>query len=660
VPDHLVLARGRTFLVTSPDGDLDADRSAPQGLFHADTRHLHRWRVLVDGGLPVLLSLGGDDTWWRSVSVPPADPDEHHPRPPWALTRRRHLAAGRVRDELEVVSYADVPLTLAVRVEAAADFADQFTLRWPGARSQGRHERRAGGGTLELCYARGDFVRTTTLAAADARADEGGLTWDVELAPGARWSAAVVVLLGAGAEPVAAGVADVAAAAGADDAERTSFLAAAPELDTDWVGLQRAYERGLRDLASLRLPVPGRPDLAVVGAGRPWFLTLFGRDSLITGWMALPYLPALAAGALVALAGVQGEVDAPLREEEPGKIVHELREGELTACGDLPFGRYYGTVDATALWLVLLDEYHRWTGDDELVQRLEQPARAALSWLDRRAYGYLTYVSHNPDALRNQCWKDSPGSMRFADGSIADGTIAVCEAQGYAFDAWRRAARLARDVWSDQALASRCDDLAADLQRRFVTDFWLPDKGILALALDGEGRQVDATTSNLGHLLWSGILPHDLGVVVGRRLLEPDLFSGWGVRTMSTEDGGYHPLDYHDGSVWPHDTALVAAGLARYGLHDEAGRLLHAVIDAARWFDDRLPEVFAGYQREQTGMPVRYPTACSPQAWAAAVPLSVVTTVLGRGPEGDGEPHLPEGVERLRLVPRRGLGGRDA
>jgi glycogen debranching enzyme len=660
VPDDLVLARGRTFLVTSPDGDLDADPSAPQGLFHADTRHLHCWRVLVDGRAPVLLSLGGDDTWWRSVSVPPADTDEHHPRPPWALTRRRHLAAGRVRDELEVVSYADVPLTLAVRVEVAADFADQLALRWPGARPQGRLEQQAAGSRLELCYARGDFVRTTTLAAAEARADGGGLTWDVELAPGERWSAAVEVVLGAGGDPVLPAVADVAAAADADDAERRSFLAAAPELDTDWVGLQRAYEQGLRDLASLRLPVPGRPDLAVVGAGRPWFLTLFGRDSLITGWMALPYLPALAAGALVALAGVQGEVDAPLREEEPGKIVHELREGELTACGDLPFGRYYGTVDATALWLVLLDEYHRWTGDDELVQQLEQPARAALSWLDRRAYGYLSYVSHNPEGLRNQCWKDSPGSMRFADGSLADGTIAVCEAQGYAFDAWRRAARLARDVWSDQALASRCDDLAADLQRRFVTDFWLPDKGILALALDGEGRQVDATTSNLGHLLWSGILPHDLGVVVGRRLLEPDLFSGWGVRTMSTEDGGYHPLDYHDGSVWPHDTAVVAAGLARYGLHDEAGRLARAVIDAAAWFGDRLPEVFAGYQRDQTGMPVRYPTACSPQAWAAAVPLSVVTTVLGRGPEGDGESHLPEGVQRLRLVPRRGLVGRDA
>ena len=651
VPDDLVLARDRTFLVTDPDGELDASPGDPVGLFRADTRHLRRWRLTVAGRPLVLLSLAGDDTWWQSVSVPRDDSSESHPRPPFALTRRRHLSAGAVRDELELVSYADAPANLQVRVDVDADFTDQFALRWPGAATKGTLSRTASGAELLLRYERERFVRTTTVRGSDgAAADDGGLSWQARLEPGGRWRASVDVLLGGDA--AAAPVADVRAAAAADTAERSAFLADAPALDTAWADRDRAYEQGLRDLASLRLPVEGRPDLAVVGAGRPWYLTLFGRDSLVTGLMALPYLPTLAAGALVALAGVQGEVDDLLREEEPGKIVHEVRTGELTATGELPFGRYYGTVDATALWLVLLDEYHRWTGDDDLVEALDLPARAALGWLDRRAGGYLTYLSHNPAGLANQCWKDSPGSIRFADGSLATGTIAVCEAQGYAFDAWRRAARLARDVWSDEALASRCDELAADLQRRFVDDFWLPDKGILALAIDGDGRRADATTSNLGHLLWSGILPHDLGVVVGRRLLEPDVFSGWGVRTMSARDGGYHPLDYHDGSVWPHDTALVAAGLARYGLRDEAARVARAVVDASAWFDHRLPEVFAGYDRAETGMPVRYPTACSPQAWAAATPLSLVSTMLGRGPDGDGVAHLPDGVDRLRLVPR--------
>ena len=654
VPDDLVLARARTFLVTGPDGDLDAAPGEPVGLFHADTRHLSRWRLTVDGAAPVVLSLAGDDTWWRSVSVPAGDGRDAHPRPPWALTRRRHVASGAVRDELELVSYADEPLDLPVRIEADGDFADQFALRWPGAAGKGTLTRQVAGGELVLRYERERFARTTALrGSAGAVADDEGVSWRVHLEPGGSWSGDLAVLVG-GADPAPPAVRDVRTAAAADDEERTAFLAGAPALDTDWADLARSYETGLRDLASLRLPVAGRPDLWVVGAGRPWYLTLFGRDSLITGLMALPYLPSLAAGALVALAGVQGEIDDPLREEEPGKVVHEVREGELTACGDLPFGRYYGTVDATALWVVLLDEYDRWTGDDGLVAALEGPARAALAWLDRRAGGYLTYLSHNPDGLANQCWKDSPGSIRFADGSLAGGTIAVCEAQGYAFDAWRRAARLARDVWSDEALASRCDELAADLQRRFVDDFTLPGTAMAALALDGDGRRVDATTSNLGHLLWSGLLPHDLGVAVGRRLLEPDLFSGWGVRTMSTRDGGYHPLDYHDGSVWPHDTALVAAGLARYGLRDEAAQVARAVVDASAWFAHRLPEVFAGYDRAETGMPIRYPTACSPQAWAAATPLSLVSTLLGRGPDGDGVVHLPAGVGRLRLVPRAG------
>ena len=206
--------------------------------------------------------------------------------------------------------------------------------------------------------------------------------------------------------------------------------------------------------------------------------------------------------------------------------------------------------------------------------------------------------------------------------------------------------------WSDEPLATRCDDLAADLQRRFVHDFWLPDRGFVALALDGEGRPVDSTTSNPRHLLWSGILPHELGVTVGLRLLEPDLFSGWGIRTMSTEDAAYHPLDYHDGAVWPHDTALVAAGLARYGLRDEAARLALAVVEAAGYFGDGLPELFAGHDRAESGVPVRYPTACSPQAWAAATPLSLISTLLGRTPDGDAGPHLPPGVTRLALTHR--------
>jgi glycogen debranching enzyme len=315
------------------------------------------------------------------------------------------------------------------------------------------------------------------------------------------------------------------------------------------------------------------------------------------------------------------------------------------------------------LFVILLDEYERFTGDVDRVRRLEPNARAALAWIeedgDRDGDGYVEYERRNTETgLENQCWKDSWNSIMYADGKLAKLPRATCELQGYAYDARVRAARLAREVWDDEALAKRLEGQAEDLKRAFNEDFWLDDGGYYALALDGDKRPVDALTSNIGQLLWSGIVDDERAEQVVSQLLGPRLFSGWGVRTMAEGDGGYNPIGYHQGTVWPHDNSLIAAGLRRYGYHDEAGAIAFAVLEAAQYFFGRLPETFAGYSRELTEYPVEYPTACSPQAWATAAPLLLLRVLLGLEP-GEGEakvdPALPERISQLAL---RGLPGR--
>jgi glycogen debranching enzyme len=400
----------------------------------------------------------------------------------------------------------------------------------------------------------------------------------------------------------------------------------------------------------------------VPAAGLPWFQTLFGRDSLITSYQTLHIVPELAATTLDVLASLQGTRRDDFRDEEPGKIPHELRFGELTAFKERPHSPYYGSADATMLFLILLDEYERFTGDTDRVRRLEPNARAALAWIDedgdRDGDGYVEYERRNTDSgLENQCWKDSWNSILYADGTLAKLPRATCELQGYVYDARRRAARLARSVWQDDTLAARLDKQADELKQSFNNDFWLPGPGYYALALDGDKKPVDSLTSNIGHLLWSGIVDDDHADEVAARLFEPRLFSGWGVRTMADGEGGYNPIGYHQGTVWPHDNSLIAVGLRRYGYDQEAATIAFAILEAAQYFLGRLPETFAGYARTLTEYPVEYPTACSPQAWATGAPLLLLRVLLGLEPrhgEVAQDPVLPDPISQLAL---RGLFG---
>ncbi len=358
----------------------------------------------------------------------------------------------------------------------------------------------------------------------------------------------------------------------------------------------------------------------------------------------------------------QGTRVDDFRDEDPGRILHEMRYGEMTAFGERPHSPYYGNADATPLYVVLLDEYERWTGDTKLVRELEYEARAALNWIDEyanlRGDGYIWYQRRNEKTgLENQCWKDSWDSISTRDGTIPGFPRATCELQGYAYDAKMRAARLARTVWKDPAFAETLEKQAADLKRRFNRDFWVADDEYFALALDENGEQVDALASNNGHLLWSGIVDKSKAKAVVRHLMGPRLFSGWGVRTLASGQGRYNPIGYHVGTVWPFDNSFIAWGLRRYGFKEEAAQIASGILDAAAFFDGRLPEAFGGYPRHATKYPVQYPTACSPQAWSTGTPLLLLRTMLGLEPSGDHlivDPHAARrhGSDRAARHPR--------
>ncbi|MCM0673389.1 amylo-alpha-1,6-glucosidase [Micromonospora phytophila] len=598
-----VTVAGTTCLLAAePGADLGADQL--DGLFVDDCRHLSTLTLRVHGQPPrTLRSFGA-----RSVAIPDTPRGSN---PSFAVHRHREVTPGRLVETLTLRSYVEEPQTVRLGYHLAADFADQFELRSDRVFDKSDAVRTAtlDGDRLILTYERRGFRRSTTVTAAPAaRLTTDGADWMLTLAPHGSASVSLTVDAGRPAPPM--------------DASPPM-----PHVARD--DLARCVRRGLADLDALRLTVPGLPTGTYLpAAGAPWFLTVFGRDSLVSSLFALPYRPEFAAGTLRALAACLGSRHDPARIEEPGKVVHELRTGELATLGDVPYARYYGTVDATPLFLALLTAYHDLTGDDVLAKDLEGPARAAAGWvcghLDAR--GYLTYRTDGP-GLVHQCWKDSADSIAFRDGTPAAGPIAVCEAQAYAYRGLLGTARLAERVWGDATWATELAARAHALRARFAADFRLPD-GFVALALDGSGRAVDALASNAGHVLWSGILADDWATAVARRLAEDDFFSGWGVRTLAEGQAPYHPLSYHRGGVWPHDTAFAVAGLVAAGQRTDAARIADGLLAAAAHSDDRLPEVLTGLSRTAHDGPVPYPHSCSPQAWAAASPL-VLLAALG-------------------------------
>jgi glycogen debranching enzyme len=633
------------------DGAVSSDEL--HGLFAGDTRVLSTYRMIVGGERWQLLGRarsGSGAAEWTFQSPAIRDPREGRiPEAALVLHISRRVA-GALHDDIAVTSYADEPVRTTLVVQLDADFADVFEVKDQSvpARLGVRRVPRPGG--VEIVYEHSGFrrgIRVTLRASSGVPELVGSLiAFDLELAHGRPWKCCVE------AEPQLDGevLRFVGDPHGEGDGrhEPPVGLRAAPVLE-------RPFACGCSDLRSLALDEDGNPPY--LAAGVPWFYTLFGRDSLLPAVMTGLTGSWPARGSLSALGRLQAREHDDWRDAEPGKIPHELRRGELAHLDLSPHTPYYGTHDAPALYCLALWNAWRWTSDDGLLDAHLETARAALRWCDehgdRDGDGLQEYATRSRRGYYNQSWKDAGDAIVHADGRTAELPLAPVELQGYLF-----AARLAlAELIEERGEASEAEVLrarAAELRDLVEERYWSSDDGFYVLALDGKKRAVASITSNPGQLLWTGLPTAERARAVAQRLLADDLFTGWGIRTLSSEHPSYNPMSYQRGSVWPHDTALAAAGMARYGLHDEAARLLEAILDAACAFEgDRLPELFCGFRR--TGAPpVPYREANVPQAWAAAVPILAAQLLLGLVPDAPrgrchAAPQLPEWLPRLEL-----------
>jgi glycogen debranching enzyme len=663
---HVKILDGNTFVVSDSRGDIEASLTDPTGLFSFDTRFLSKWVLTINGER--LTALSTDDLQYfetRFFLVPGTG--TVYVDSQLSVIRRRAVGDG-FHEELTILNHEEEPVDLTVRVDAGCDFADLFEVK-DALEKKGKYTTRVEDGRLTLGYQRDKFGRATVISAtAPSRADKEGLTFKVRLEPHGSWTTDLDVATAQLSSGETRERPKFAHGRGRQSMERNleQWVEGAPRLECDSDHLRVTYRRSLVDLAALRFSPPIAGGHSLPAAGLPWFMTMFGRDSIFTSLQALPFTPELAATTLRALGNWQGTRVDDFRDEDPGRILHEMRYGELPAFEERPHSPYFGSADATPLYVVLLDEYELWTGDRKLVRDLEYEARAALNWIDEYAdlmgNGYIWYRRRNEETgLENQCWKDSWDSISYRDGRLPGFPRATCELQGYAYDAKLRGARLARLVWKDPEFADELEKQAADLKRRFNRDYWVDDDEYFALALDTEGKQVDALTSNIGHLLWSGIVDKSKAKAVVRHLIGPRLFSGWGVRTLAEGEGRFNPIGYHVGTIWPFDNSFVAWGLRRYGFKEEAAQIASGILAAADFFDGRLPEAFGGYERTLTKYPVQYPTACSPQAWSTGAPLLFLRTMLGLEPLGDHlvvEPALPADLGYVALLDIPGRWGR--
>jgi glycogen debranching enzyme len=636
--DSINVLQGSAFMLSDLAGDIHAGSTA--GLFYEDTRYLNALVLTVNGRTPEILSAANAD--YNAAAFFLTNPELEGLRAE-SISIQRYRSVDEVADEVVLVqSHVNEEVTLTIRLACGTDFADLFEVKGMNVVKRGKlstsHDPERG--FLLFEYNHADFQAATRIHSSERPEIDGDdFVFRVQLPPRGSWKTRIQVAFRPGEAHQPLVFADREASrvlrAWRENDYVQQWRTEAPRLETDWDLLKLVYDKSIVDLAALRLhaTVEGN-EFSLPAAGLPWFMAIFGRDTLITAYQSLLVGPELARGALFALAGLQGKEVNDFKDEEPGKILHEIRFGELTVLGEKPHRPYYGSADATPLFPILLSEYWRVTGDSVTVAALRDNALAALGWIDehgdRDGDGYVEYDTRSSQGLDNQGWKDSWDGVVFADGTLPGRPIAMCEIQGYAFDAKLRLAELAERVWGEPELAATLRQQASALFDRFNEDFWIEERGgYYAVALDGKKRRVDSLTSNVGHLLWSGIVPEDRARKVADQLFSPPMWTGWGVRTLSTDDVSYNPIGYHVGTVWPHDNSLIAAGLYRYGFREEANRIASAMVEAAGYTDFRLPEVFAGYPRADSRVPVRYPTASSPQAWATGAPFLWLRMLLG-------------------------------
>lgn len=647
----VTLIDGRTFCISEVSGNISD--LGPQGLFVLDTRYVSRLCFLIDGDPIETLGVDQKNSFSASFvgrhigAVKVADT-------PTVAIRNRQLNRG-LTEQLQVRNYGDEPAMLLVSLIIDADFANLFAVK----------ERRVPD-DLEVVRSHdenGVWFEPKERQSIGLRVDadvgpnateSGRLDWTAEIEPGGTWTVGVQFTPWLAGKPIAG----PAESRGADPNRRlVEWIEKMPEIESDNSALNSCTSKTLADLASLRIFDPKQPDKPVVAAGAPWFMTLFGRDSLLASWMALLVDPDLASGVVQTLARFQGTEINSATDEQPGKIMHEIRFSDANSAALDEGELYYGTADATPLFVMLLGELKRWGAADSVVDSLLPNADRALEWMteygDSDGDGYIEYKRSEEHGLANQGWKDSWDGVRYADGSVANAPIALCEVQAYAYAAYRARARLAEDG-GDYETAIRWERKASELRTQFNEDFWLEDKGWFAVGLDADKNPIDSLTSNIGHCLWAGIVDDEKAAIAAEKLMSTDMFSGWGTRTLAANTPGYNPTGYHVGSVWPHDTAIVAAGLMRYDFVEPAHRLMMALLEAGEKSGGRLPELMAGFSRDEFATPMAYPASCSPQAWSAAAPLLLLRWMLRLDPwfsKGRlwADPILPPGITRLKV-----------
>ncbi|MGH2723937.1 MAG: amylo-alpha-1,6-glucosidase [Actinomycetota bacterium] len=661
----LTIKEGESFLYSDVEGNISDRHELGLGFYHRDTRFLSHYRMRVSGVEPILLSSSAERAYISHVDLtnPPLADAGNGAIPQHSLSIRRiRTIRHRLYDRIRIKNYNASPVRFRLELTFGADFADIFEVRGLVREVRGTFEPpRAEGREVEFAYVGHDGARRTTRivmgadpVATSVRGDVVSVAFDVRLGGGRTRVLPIVVEPRVGDEELPPGEFDATVSTLRHSYE--DWESECTQIRTDNALFNKWVARGLRDLRALYTPVEGG---SLPAAGIPWYVAVFGRDALISSHQTLLLSPKTARDSLRVLAARQGTVVDDWRDEEPGKILHEIRRGELAASGYLPHTPYYGSVDATPWFLIVLAQYFRWTNDLGFVKELLPAANAALRWIDEYGDldgdGFVEYRSRSPRGLVNQGWKDSEDSVVHADGTLAEPPIALVEVQGYVYMAKSRMA-FVFEALGDRERAVRLREEAAALRRAVNEAFWMEDEQYFAMALDGDKRQVRTIVSNPGHLLYCDVVDPDHAELVTRRLLSPEMFSGWGVRTMSKAAAAYNPMSYHNGTVWPHDNALIASGMKRFKFVETINRIGTALFDAATFSDYmRLPELFCGFVRRTPSPPVEYPVACSPQAWAAGVPVLLLQAMLGISAVAHenllrvNQPHLPVWLNRAEL-----------
>ncbi|MQB00375.1 MAG: amylo-alpha-1,6-glucosidase [Actinobacteria bacterium] len=634
--DLFVLKGGRLFACSGKDGLISPRRGSAQGLYRDDARYLSKLELKIGGAHPILLSSSAEPGFEGVINAtnPPLRFEEERVAPQSLHLRRIRLLSRSMFEELDLVNHSQTRIHTTLSFTFGADYVDLFEVRGLEQRFTRAVLTEIVDDHALLTYRGQDDIELSTKilfdpppAHVEANGNDVTASWNVELAPGDGCHIGLQILCAPeDTEPPKVTYESARTTAKRQLAEFNDRCA---RFTSDETSFDRALDLAARDIWALSTETSaGR----ILVAGIPWFVAPFGRDALIASYESLPLTMMPARDCLETLAAHQATADDPSRDAEPGKILHETRFGELARLKAIPHTPYYGSVDSTPLFLMLASAYHRWTNDTTTLERLKPAIDRALDWIDdfgdRDGDGYVEYERRSPAGLRNQGWKDSEDGILHRDGSAPVGPLALVEVQAYVYLAKTRIAEL-YEVFGEDDTSARLQEDANLLKKRFNEDFWMDDEFTMALALDGAKDQVGSVTSNPGHALFCDIVDEDRAALMVERMMRDDMFSGWGIRTLSSKTRAYNPMSYHNGSVWPHDSAIVAAGMKRYGYTAQAQKVTNALFDAAHNFEMRLPELYCGFDRQRGLPPVPYPVACKPQAWSAAAPVFLVQTMLG-------------------------------